>query len=71
EVTQQNAALVEEAAAASESMQVQAAKLSQLVSSFKLVPGGQTGQMTGRSAQVKSLPAPAKPRKAKAARSAA
>jgi len=71
EVTQQNAALVEEAAAASESMQVQAVKLTQLVSSFKLVPGGQTGQMTGRSAQVKSLPAQAKPRKVLAGRSAA
>ncbi|MHB1052941.1 MAG: methyl-accepting chemotaxis protein [Thiobacillus sp.] len=71
EVTQQNAALVEEAAAASESMQVQAVKLTQLVSSFKLVPGGQTGQMTGRSARVKSLPAPAKSRKVSAGRSAA
>ncbi len=71
EVTQQNAALVEQAAAASESMQVQAVKLTQLVSSFKLVPGGQTGQISGRSTQVKSLPAPAKSRKVSAGRSAA
>ena len=38
-VTQQNAALVEEAAAASASMQEQAAKLSQLVSVFRLDSG--------------------------------
>jgi methyl-accepting chemotaxis protein len=36
EATQQNASLVEEAAAASQSMQVQAAKLAQVVSVFKL-----------------------------------
>ncbi|MBU1264488.1 MAG: PAS domain-containing protein [Gammaproteobacteria bacterium] len=36
EITQQNAALVEQAAAASESMQVQAMKLAQLVDTFKL-----------------------------------
>jgi len=39
EITQQNAAVVEEAAAASESLQEQAIKLSQLVASFRLVPG--------------------------------
>jgi methyl-accepting chemotaxis protein len=39
-VTQQNAALVEEAAAASASMQEQADKLSQLVSVFRLDAGG-------------------------------
>jgi len=38
EVTQQNAALVEEAAAAAQSMQEQAAKLSDVVSIFKLAP---------------------------------
>ncbi|RFB68592.1 MULTISPECIES: methyl-accepting chemotaxis protein [unclassified Herbaspirillum] len=38
EVTQQNAALVEEAAAAAQSMQEQANKLSQVVSIFKLDP---------------------------------
>ncbi|WP_413436797.1 methyl-accepting chemotaxis protein [Sulfuriferula sp. GW1] len=41
EVTQQNAALVEEAAAASESLQDQAGKLAQVVSIFKLGEGGQ------------------------------
>ncbi|MHB1086081.1 MAG: methyl-accepting chemotaxis protein [Thiobacillus sp.] len=39
EMTQQNSALVEQATAASACLQVQAAKLSQLVSSFKLVQG--------------------------------
>jgi len=37
EITQQNAALVEQAAAASESMKLQADKLTQLVASFKLM----------------------------------
>ena len=37
QVTQQNAALVEESAAAAESLKVQAAQLSQLVSVFKLI----------------------------------
>jgi methyl-accepting chemotaxis protein len=48
EVTQQNAALVEEAAAAAESLEEQARGLVQTVSMFKLAEGG------GRS-----LPAPA------------
>jgi hypothetical protein len=39
DVTQQNAALVEEAAAAAESMQDQAAKLAEAVSVFKLDSG--------------------------------
>jgi aerotaxis receptor len=38
EITQQNAALVEQATAAAETMQEQAIKLSQLVGAFKLVP---------------------------------
>jgi aerotaxis receptor len=42
EITQQNAALVEQAAAASESMQGQAAKLAQLVDTFKLSQTGRT-----------------------------
>jgi methyl-accepting chemotaxis protein len=41
QVTQQNAALVEEAAAAAESMQEQAAKLSEVVSVFKLLATAQ------------------------------
>lgn len=44
EVTQQNAALVEQAAAAAETMQVQATKLTHLVGEFRLVAGGQTMQ---------------------------
>ncbi|CAB3651249.1 hypothetical protein LMG3458_00076 [Achromobacter deleyi] len=47
EVTQQNAALVEEAAAAAGSMQDQAAELTRAVSAFKL-PGG--SQVAGRPA---------------------
>jgi hypothetical protein len=39
QVTQQNAALVEEAAAAAQSMQEQAGKLSQVVGTFKLDEG--------------------------------
>lgn len=42
EITQQNAALVEEAAAASESLQGQAIKLAQLVASFRLARSGST-----------------------------
>jgi len=41
QVTQQNAALVEEAAAAAESMQEQAARLSEVVSVFKLLASAQ------------------------------
>ena len=52
QVTQQNAALVEEASAASEAMQEQAAKLAQVVSVFKLD--------SSRIAPVRSAPAPAK-----------
>lgn len=39
-MTQQNAALVEQAAAAAESMQTQSAALAQVVSVFKLQEGG-------------------------------
>ena len=43
-VTQQNAALVEEAAAGAQSLQEMAADLAQLVSTFKLAEGAATGQ---------------------------
>lgn len=43
EVVQQNAALVEQAAAASESMQEQAAKLNELMGVFTLAPGHHAG----------------------------
>ena len=52
QVTQQNAALVEEASAASEAMQEQAAKLAQVVSIFKLD--------ASRIAPVRAVAAPAK-----------
>lgn len=45
EMTQQNSALVEQAAAAAETMQNQAAKLVQLISAFRLVTGVQTKQI--------------------------
>ena len=41
-ITQQNSAVVEQAAAAAENMQQQAIKLAQLVDTFKLVTGGKT-----------------------------
>jgi aerotaxis receptor len=59
EITQQNAAVVEEAAAASESLQEQAMKLSQLVASFRLVPGGYASVQRGG---MQASPARAKPR---------
>lgn len=55
DITQQNAALVEEAAAATESMKVQAIALSELVDSFKLVRGNsslEVSSLTGRSSNV-------------------
>jgi methyl-accepting chemotaxis protein len=56
-VTQQNAALVEEAAAAAESMQDQAAKLANLVSAFRLGTEGTMTQVPKPS--VKKIPASA------------
>ncbi|TQK07329.1 methyl-accepting chemotaxis protein [Herbaspirillum sp. SJZ107] len=44
QVTQQNAALVEEASAASQAMQDQAARLAELVGTFKLAAGGAPGR---------------------------
>jgi methyl-accepting chemotaxis protein len=55
-VTQQNAALVEQAAAAAESMQQQAAALAQAVSVFKVIDAG--GYQS--RAAVKRVPAPAR-----------
>ncbi|MBU1395338.1 MAG: methyl-accepting chemotaxis protein, partial [Gammaproteobacteria bacterium] len=48
EITQQNAALVEQAAAASESMQAQAVKLMELVDSFTLTQAGRTASPAHR-----------------------
>ncbi len=55
DVTQQNAALVEQAAAASESMQEQAAHLLQLVSVFKLDESSQTAGMRTIKVSVPTL----------------
>jgi methyl-accepting chemotaxis protein len=50
DVTQQNAALVEEASAASRSLMEQAAALNRLVSNFTLVPdSGQTGTLDAQA----------------------
>ncbi|HQQ69639.1 MAG TPA: methyl-accepting chemotaxis protein [Alicycliphilus sp.] len=56
-MTQQNAALVEESAAAAESLREQAARLSQVVQQFRLAQG--TGHQPGMSAQPVGLPAQA------------
>ena len=55
EVTQQNAALVEEAAAAAGSMQDQAADLKRAVSAFRLPGGGQVVDVEGEAS---ALPQP-------------
>jgi hypothetical protein len=55
QVTQQNAALVEETSAASEALQEQAAKLAQAVAVFRLDAAAAT------YAPVAARPAPAKP----------
>ncbi|MYM23184.1 HAMP domain-containing protein [Duganella sp. FT135W] len=56
QVTQQNAALVEEAAAAAESMQDQAAQLSQVVSVFKLLASAQAPAPRPAAARKPSVP---------------
>lgn len=59
QVTQQNAALVEEAAAAAESMQVQAANLTQLVSVFKVNSNNSastTNQLVNAAAPTLAIP---------------
>ncbi|OJW57946.1 MAG: hypothetical protein BGO60_01885 [Thiobacillus sp. 65-1059] len=60
EMTQQNAALVEQAAAAAESLQDQAARLTELVGTFKLVQGGPAAHNLDRQA-VTPFPAQARP----------
>ncbi|NYE61719.1 methyl-accepting chemotaxis protein [Duganella sp. 1224] len=57
QVTQQNAALVEEAAAAAESMQEQAARLSEVVSVFKLLATAQTAARPAPVARKPAVPA--------------
>jgi methyl-accepting chemotaxis protein len=58
EVTQQNAALVEEAAAAAESLQSQAVQLTERVSSFKMDDSQQGHQQTIASSKALSSPLP-------------
>ena len=67
EMTQQNAALVEEAAAAAESLQSQADQLTQRVAMFRLATNGEGSQSVGRisgklanNASKKSLATPKK-----------
>jgi len=67
EMTQQNAALVEEAAAAAGSLQDQAMKLAELVKTFKLV---RTGQMS-HGGRRQAMPPPGQTRSAGAAESLA
>jgi hypothetical protein len=67
QVTQQNAALVEEAAAASHAMQEQAAQLAQAVSVFKLDGGAATAAGTRAPAQPAKPPVAAARRRAIAA----
>jgi len=63
EITQQNAALVEQAAAAAESLQDQAGKLAQLVDTFKLSQTGRTVAVSRRESP-QSSPAQARTRAA-------
>jgi methyl-accepting chemotaxis protein len=68
-VTQQNAALVEQAASAAQSLQSQAAELARVVSVFKLSASEQT-QAAYISSAAPSAPLPVTPRAVPAARSA-
>src|SRR5690606_30329473 len=63
QVTQQNAALVEEAAAASQSMQEEASNLAQIVSVFKL-SGSQAGVAARASAPARRVSGATSPRSA-------
>ena len=74
DVTQQNAALVEQAAAAAGSLQAQAFKLMQMVDAFKLVAGGspiKSADAHGFAAQTPARVATTKPRAISAPASAA
>jgi methyl-accepting chemotaxis protein len=72
-VTQQNAALVEQAAAAAESMQDQSAKLAEVVSIFKLDAGGTAARLAApaparaTAAARTRMAAPAAPRRPRTA----
>jgi len=60
-ITQQNAALVEEAAAAAKSMESQAETLTQLVATFSLLNDGREGLQAPRATAVASAQKPATP----------
>ena len=60
EVTQQNAALVEQAAAAAESLEEQARGLMQAVGMFKLAEGGGSQRMAAAAVKTPRLSAPAR-----------
>jgi hypothetical protein len=62
--TQQNAALVEQSAAAAESLKVQAAHLVEAVAVFKLANDHHTGPQPSRAAAPATQPAPARPKPA-------
>ncbi|MFK3740413.1 methyl-accepting chemotaxis protein [Massilia sp. TN1-12] len=66
-VTQQNAALVEEAAAAAQSMQEQSSALEQLVSTFKIVGGATAGSAKTKAKPARAVAVVAKPAKAQRA----
>jgi len=56
QMTQQNAALVEQSSAAAESLQEQAKRLAQAIAVFKLTPdGGQAGNHAARPALATEL----------------
>ena len=61
EVTQQNAALVEEASAAARSLEEQAGGLSESVGSFRLSAGGPSAPPPQTSSKVTTLPTSARP----------
>jgi len=64
QVTQQNAALVEEAAAAAESLHHQTEQLAEVVSVFRLADAAQSAQgaTEARTARLQAVPAPTAPR---------
>jgi methyl-accepting chemotaxis protein len=62
-VTQQNAALVEEAAAAAEALQQQAVNLERVVSVFRVDGAGRAPRQAPRAVAVANKTAPAKPAK--------
>ncbi|MBV8603888.1 MAG: MCP four helix bundle domain-containing protein [Pelomonas sp.] len=71
QMTQQNAALVEESAAAAESLREQAQRLASLVGNFRLQAGGGLAAVAARAPAPGAAPAPPTPSPAAAARAPA